>query len=116
MRWAKLNLLKYFLILLFCFESVVPVFSQIPARHLVTQGLAGVKAENNSIDHFSLLFIVEPGTEEQAEKGIVDTRSTFHEIFSELIKFNPALVTWVLPVNKENSQPPLFTLHRVLLI
>lgn len=112
----KSHQLKYLLILLFSFEAVVPAFSEISATHAETSGYAGIKEESNLFDLFSILYICEPGTEERTEKGVLEVNSSFLEIFSSLIKFEPIFITWILPQEKFNSQPPLFTLHRVLLI
>lgn len=116
MGWKTIHLLKYLIILLFCFEIAVAGFSGIPSRNSETPSYESKEAEKNVIDNPSLLFISEPVSEEQVEKEVFEASAFFLATFSELIKFKPVLVTWVFPENKVTGHPPLFTLFHVLLI
>lgn len=116
MPWIKVHQLKYLLILLFCLETAAPFFAESTFRQAQVTSYISHKAEAGQADLNSILLFSEPGTEERLEHGIFESNSFILEIFSELSKFEPIRVTWFLPQEKFNTQPPLFTLHRVLLI
>lgn len=116
MRWVKLHQLKYLLILLVCFETTAPAFSDTSVRHAEKTCCIYQNAKASRADLISILFISEPGAEERIEQVTFEHSSFILEIFNDLLKFQSASITWYLPQKKFNTHPPLFTLHRVLLI
>jgi hypothetical protein len=105
-------------VLVFSFELLAPALfapsehaceAMNNQRHLVESG--------GSLDLLSHLIFEEVNNEESREgKEHGFTQLWFTEVFSVLQKFEPANVTWPLPKERFNTQPSLFTLHRVLLI
>lgn len=110
------KILKLIAMLLFSFELLAPAF------FVTTHPSSELKAENTnftsrfqSFDLFSGL-IFEEASEERGGKVHTLTRIGFIEIFSILHKFKPTYTAWIIPHQRFDTQPSLFTLHSVLLI
>jgi hypothetical protein len=112
------KILKLAAILIFSFELMAP------ALFACTEFDGGLKTNRttfNATPHsFTLLSILlfEEVSNEEEREGKDHTLITFSfiEIFNALQKFKPDDITWLLPVNRSERQPSLFTLYRVLLI
>jgi hypothetical protein len=116
MHLRKFVLVKYLVILLFAFELLAPAFLDEALSLLDNFGSSlSLQKATNQIDVLGILFIEESGSAERNEKNGIDTAHCT-ETFSALMQFKPCSITWLLPNKKNNSQPSLYTLHRVLRI
>jgi len=111
------KILKLFAILLFSFEMMAPaVLMATPEIHPERQHAKSLNESDRSIDFLTHLIFEEVSSEEREGKDDCLIGISFIELFSELQKFEPIQITWSLPKEHFDTQPPLFTLHRVLLI
>ena len=105
-------------VLVFTFELLAPALfchSEIASESINNQKL--LVDHSGSLDLLSHLIFEEVSNEESREgKEHGLTQLWFTELFSVLRKFEPTNVTWTLPRERFDTQPSLFTLHRVLLI
>jgi hypothetical protein len=110
------KILRLFAILLFSFEMLAPAVLVATPENPKTQHSESVNESQRPIDFLTHLLFEEVNNEEREGKndGLVGLSCT--ELFSELQKFEPIQVTGSLPKEHFDTHPPLFTLHRVLLI
>lgn len=112
------KILKLAAILIFSFELLAPaLFAFTELEGDLKAGQAKFNTNPHSFTVLSNLVFEEVSNEEERE-GKDDTLISFSfiEIFNVLQKFKPDNITWLLPVNRSERQPSLFTLYRVLLI
>lgn len=112
------RVLKLLAILLFSFELLAPAYFVSTANSPEEKNdQHHLTSRSHSFDLLSHLIFEETCSEEEREgKEHALTTLFYTEVFSELQKFEPARVNWLLPREKFDTQPALFTLHRVLLI
>lgn len=114
-RYSKI--LRLFAVLLFSFEMLAPaVLMANPETYPESLYTKTLNKSEQSIDFLTHLIFEEVNSEEREGKNDSVVGIGFIELFSELQKFEPIQVTWSLPKEHFDTQPPLFTLHRVLLI
>ena len=114
-RYSKI--LRLFAILLFSFEMLAPaVLMATPETYPESQQTESLNKSERSIDFLTHLIFEEVNSEEREGKNDCLIGISFIELFSELQKFEPIQVTWSLPKEHFDTHPPLFTLHRVILI
>jgi hypothetical protein len=96
---------------------LAPAFMQLksndviqPSHHKQYVDLTG------SFDCLSHLFYEENNGEEREGKDYDNNFFYYIEIFNDLEKFKSIEITWSIPNERVDSQPSLYTLHRVLLI
>lgn len=116
LRYTKM--LRVFAILLFSFELLAPaVLLGAPESNLTSENtLSQISEQNQSLDLIAHLLFEEVNNEEREGKDDFLISVCFIEVFNELQKFEPIQVTWSLPKDRFDTQPSLYTLHRVLLI
>lgn len=118
LRYNKI--LKLFAILIFSFELLAPILliakpkqtalnSPLTLEYSITQ-------QAKPLDLLSQLLFEEVGCEEREGKDGFFLSVSFVEVYNQLQKFQPIQSTWFLPKDQFDTQPSLFTLHRVLLI
>lgn len=116
LRYNKI--FRFFAILFFSFELLVPAIllgaaeSNLNAEHSKSH----ITHQSQPVDLLTHLIFEEVNNEEREGKDDYLISVCFIEIFNELQKFLPAQVTWALRVDRFDTQPSLFTLHRELLI
>jgi hypothetical protein len=112
------RILRIFAILLFSFELLAPAFVLgVPESNLHSQSVKiHISEQNQPIDLIAHLIFEEVNNEEREGKDDYLISVCFIEVFNELQKFEPIQVTWSLPKDRFDTQPSLYTLHRVLLI
>jgi len=111
------KILKRFAILLFSFEMLAPaILMATPETYYGSNHTNTLNKSERSIDFLTHLIFEEVNSEEREGKNDFLIGISFIELFSELQKFEPIQVTWSLPKEHFDTHPPLFTLHRVLLI
>jgi hypothetical protein len=105
-------------ILLFSFELLAPaVLIGTPESNLTfEQGELNINQHHQSLDFITHLICEEASSEEREHKDSCFISVSFIEVFNELEKFRSIQISSLLPKDRFNSQPSLFTLHRVLLI
>jgi len=112
------KILRIFAILLFSFELLAPALllgdseNNLCSQHAE----AYTSGQNQPIDLIAHLIFEEVNNEEREGKDDYLISVCFIEVFNELQKFEPVQVTWSLPKDRFDTQPSLYTLHRVLLI
>jgi hypothetical protein len=118
MRLSHSKILKVFVILLFSFELFAPVIVPVSDTNQDSFSKATVQqaGQTQPFDLFSHFIFEEVSSEEREGKDDFLTGPCFIELFSELQKFESAQITWPLPKEHFDTHPPLFTLHRELLI
>ncbi len=114
LRYNKI--LKFFAILLFSFEMLAPAVLLATPEATNSANSKNLNELNRSVDFLSHLIFEEVSSEEREGKNECLISVCFIELFSELQKFQPVQITWSLPKEHFDTQPPLFTLHGVLLI
>lgn len=116
LRYNKI--LRIFAILLFSFELLVPaVLLGTPEDDLHAENpLSYYSNQNPPLDLIAHLIFEEVNNEEREGKDDYLISVCFIEVFNELQKFEPVHVTWSLPKDRFDTQPSLYTLHRVLII
>ncbi|MEQ1584692.1 MAG: hypothetical protein ABL895_02345 [Cyclobacteriaceae bacterium] len=118
LRYNKI--LKLFAILLFSFELLAPAaLIAAPTESFnsqESQSISNLSESAQSFDLLSHLIFEEVYNEVREGKDDCLISVCFVEVFSELQKFEPVLITWVLPKDRFDIQPSLYTLHGVLLI
>ncbi len=116
LRYNKM--LRVFAILLFSFELLAPaIVLGAPESTLTSENtITHLREQNQPIDLIAHLIFEEVNNEEREGKDDYLISVCFIEVFNELQKFEPIQVTWSLPIDRFDSQPSLYTLHRVLLI
>lgn len=118
LRYNKI--LKLFAILLFSVEMLAPAILLASPNEASgnneTKGTSNLSESTQSLDFLSHLVFEEVSSEEREGKDDCLISVCFVEVFSELQKFEPVVITWVLPKERFDIQPSLFTLHGVLLI
>ncbi|MBL7871063.1 MAG: hypothetical protein JNM78_05595 [Cyclobacteriaceae bacterium] len=118
LRYNKI--LKLFAILIFSFELLAPVGLSASQNGTFEDSSlnnrSSVRESTQSVDSLSQLIFEEVGSEEREDKNECLISVCFVEVFSELQKFEPVHIAGSLPKDQFDTQPPLFTLHRVLLI
>jgi hypothetical protein len=116
LRYNKI--LRIFAILLFSLELLAPaVLLGAPESSLTSENtISHLREQNQPIDLIAHLIFEEVNNEEREGKDDYLISVCFIEVFNELEKFEPAQVTWSLPKDRFDTQPSLYTLHRVLLI
>jgi hypothetical protein len=118
LRYNKI--LKLFAILLFSFELLAPAALIAAPKEAFdsheTKSTNNFSKSAQSLDLLSHLIFEEVNNEVREGKDDCLISVCFVEVFSELQKFEPVHITWVLPKERFDIQPSLYTLHRVLLI
>lgn len=116
LRYNKI--LRIFAILLFSFELLAPaVLLGAPEGNLTSANtISHYSDQNQPIDLIAHLIFEEVNNEEREGKDDYLISVCFVEVFNELQKFEPIHVTWSLAKDRFDTQPSLYTLHRVLLI
>lgn len=116
LRYNKV--LKLIAILLFSFELLAPAaFSSTEnGNSTAITDTTKYSTLSHSLDFLSHLIFEESGSEEEREAKHTLNSLVFTEVFSELQKFEPLNVTWSSPIERFDTQPALFRLHRVLII
>ncbi len=116
LRYNKI--LRIFAILLFSFELLAPaVLLGSPESNLISEHTTShFSKQNQPLDLIAHLIFEEVNNEEREGKDDFLISVCFIEVFNELQKFEPVQVTWSLPKDRFDTQPSLYTLHRVLLI
>lgn len=118
MRLSHSKILKFLFILLFSFELFAPVL--VPAssacQNSFSKATVQQAEQTQSFDFFSHFIFEEVSSEEREGKDDFLTGLCYRELFSELQKFETVQITWPLPKEHFDTHPPLFTLHRELLI
>jgi len=118
LRYNKI--LKLFAILIFSFELLAPVLLMAKSKQTTNDSPAtlscNITEQAKPADLLSQLLFEEVGSEEREGKDGCLLSVCFVEVYNQLQKFQPIQVTWFLPKDKFDTQPSLFTLHRVLLI
>lgn len=110
------KILKIVAILLFSLELLAPaVFATSHPSSESKSENTNFESLPHSFDTFSNL-IFEEVSEEREGKNHALTGICFIEIFSTLHKFKSSNFTRLIPHQRFDTQPPLFTLNRVLLI
>lgn len=104
--------------MLFSFELLAPAyFASTATTPEDKNDRFCLTSDSVSFDLISHLIFEETCSEEEREgKEHAFTTLFYTEVFSELQKFKPVRVNWLLPREKFDTQPALFTLHSVLLI
>jgi len=111
------KILRLFAILLFSFEMLAPaVLMATPENYPKSQHAESLNESKRPIDFLTHLIFEEVNNEEREGKNDGLIGLSYIELFSELLKFEPIQVTGSLPKEHFDTHPPLFTLHRVLLI
>ena len=112
------KVLRIFAILLFCIEILTLVSSLgTSENHNVTgKGFVNIASNHQTLDLLNHLICEEVSSEERENKYDCFISVCFVEVFNELEKFQPVQITWLLPKERFDTQPSLFTLNRVLLI
>lgn len=116
LRYNKI--FRFFAILFFSFELLVPaILLGSPENNLNAENTKShITEQNQPVDLLTHLIFEEVNSEEREGKNDYLLSVCFIEIFNALQKFQPAQITWSLPIDRFDTQPSLFTLHRVLLI
>lgn len=116
LRYNKM--LRVFAILLFSFELLAPaIVLGAPENTLTSENtMTQLREQSQPIDLIAHLIFEEVNNEEREGKDDYLISVCFIEVFNELQKFEPIQVTWSLPKDQFDTQPSLYTLHRVLLI
>jgi len=112
------KVLRIFAILLFCIE-ILTLVSSLGAgeNHNETgKGFVNIASNHQPLDFLNHLICEEASSEERESKYDCFISVCFVEVFNELEKFQPVQITWLLPKERFDTQPSLFTLNRVLLI
>jgi hypothetical protein len=112
------KVLRVFAILLFSFELFAPALLLGAPEHDLNSknSISQLSEQNPPIDLITHLIFEEINNEEREGKNDFLISVCFIEVFNELQKFEPVQITWSLPKDHFDTQPSLFTLHRVLLI
>jgi len=116
LRYNKI--LRVLAIFLFSFQLLAPALilgspeSVLAAKNIKIQ----ISEQNQPADLITHLIFEEANSEEREGKDDYLISVCFIEVFNELQKFQPVHITWSLPKDRFDTQPSLFTLHRVLLI
>lgn len=112
------KILKLAAILIFSFELLAPtIFACTELNSDLKAGQTKFNANPHSVTVFSNLLFEEVSNEEEREgRDHTLISFSFIEIFNVLQKFKSDNITLLLPVNRTERQPSLFTLYRVLLI
>jgi hypothetical protein len=111
------KILKFLAILLFSFEMLAPaVLVVTPEIQTERQTAKGLNESDRSIDFLTNLIFEEVSSEGREGKNDCLIGISFIELFSALQKFEPIQLTRSLHKEHFDTHPPLFTLHRVLLI
>ncbi len=109
--------LKYLIILLFSFEVLAPAFVQSYEEDTIESSNQKHYVDlTGSFDCLAHLFFEENNSEEREGKDYDSSSFYFIELFSVLEKFKPIEITWSIARDRVESQPSLYTLHRVLRI
>lgn len=98
-------------------ELLAPAFARPEVLHASQpdyQAYFTTESAHNNL--CSLLFFEEQGSEERESKHTFANACAAIEIFNDLKKFKPVSITRIHPAEQSNSQPLLFTLHRVFRI
>lgn len=118
LRYNKI--LKLFAILVFSFELLAPAILIAAPKESFndneTKELSSIYESVHSFDLLSHLIFEEINNEEKEGKDDYLISVCFIEVFNELQKFEPILITGSLPKDRFDTQPSLYTLHRVFLI
>jgi len=116
LRYNKM--LRVFAILLFSFEMLAPALLMgAPESTLTSENtITHLTGQNQPIDLIAHLIFEEVNNEEREGKDDYLISVCFIEVFNKLQKFEPIHVTWSLPKDRFDTQPSIYTLHRVLLI
>lgn len=118
LRYNKI--LKLFAIFLFSFELLAPAaLIAAPTDAFDSQkaqSISNLSESAQSFDLLSHLVFEEVNNEVREGKDDCFISVCFIEVFSQLQKFEPVVITWVLPKERFDIQPSLFTLHGVLII
>jgi len=112
------KILRIFAILIFSFELLAPALllgateNNLPCE----KAKINLSEQSQPIDLIAHLIFEEINNEEREGKDDYLISVCFTEVFNELQKFESVQITWSLPKDRFDTQPSLFTLHRVLLI
>ena len=112
------KVLRIFAILLFSIE-ILTLVSSLGAseNHNDTgKGFVNIASNHQTLDLLNHLICEEVNSEERKDKDDCFISVSFVEVFNELEKFQSVQIAWLLPKDRFDTQPSLFTLHRVLLI
>ncbi len=111
------KILRLLAILLFSFEMLAPaVLMATPENYPESQYAKSLNESERPIDFLAHLIFEEVNNAEREGKNDDLIGLNYIELFSELLKFEPIQVAGYLPKEHFDTHPPLFTLHRVLLI
>jgi len=116
LRYNKM--LRIFALVLFSFELLAPatLLDAPEINSSAERGIISIAIHHQSLDFISHLLCEEASSEEREDKNDCLISVCFVEVFNELQKFQPVQIRWLLPKDRFDTQPSLFTLHRVLLI
>ena len=111
------SILKHFIILLFSFELLAPAFMTGPlTQHFDKSSDAQYSQHIGSLDNLTAFLFEESNSEEREGKDY-DVEFLFvADTFNELEKFVQTSICRSYVQERINSQPSLYTLHRVLRI
>jgi hypothetical protein len=118
MKLRHSNILKVFAILLFSFELFAPVIVPVTSvyQNNFSETTIQPATQTQPFDLLSHLLFEEVSSEEREGKGDFPTTLCYIELFNALQKFKPVQITQPFSKEHYDTHPPLFTLHRVLVI
>jgi hypothetical protein len=117
MKLRSFTILKYLVILLFSFELLAPSFIASSERQ-------GEERPQNysftnytgTVDYLSALLYEENSSEERESKDSLYPSIYFFDVLNDLEKFKTQSVPRLVEKERFDTQPSLYTLHRVLRI